>query len=294
MSVSHTWEYRFAFRVTEAKDVPIEFRDELERLSSLFGTRLVGYFIPTVNREGAPEWVVIPPRLIVLFDSNLLILSLEMESSHVASLVVERDELVGFGLASFLLDSWMTIYFGSDGLLSIQIRFPIQSCQESEEFALWLHRWGFTETEGESPVAMPSKLPLGTPHQFRHFLIGHPELGQPMMGFLQSCGFVKGQKWSDWPNRLFVKTASGLVVQCDQYMYHASRWGVDATYFGNRSLLSVEWIDGFGSSENVICVRLKVKSEVAALDWPVPAKYKTQAIRWTHEVNAALSTCRIE
>jgi hypothetical protein len=292
MTVSHTWEYRFAFRLAEAKDVPGEFLGALEELISLYGPRLVGFFTPTMSHAGETVWSVIPPQLVVLFESSLALLSLELESNRVSSLVVSRGDLFGYGLASFLLDSWMTIYFAGRGLSSAKIRFPTQSAQESKEFTSLFHGWGFIgPAEGaDLSTAGLSVLPPGSPPQFGRFLADHPEFGQLTTSFLQSSGSSARGKRGARPNRLFVKTTNGLLVLSDQYMQSASRWGLEATYLANRCLRRVDWIDGFGGSEGVICACIKGKSGLVEVEWPVHIKYKLRAIRWTREVNAAIAT----
>jgi hypothetical protein len=294
MSVSHTWEYRFAFRLAEAKDVPGEFLGALEELTLLYGPRLVGFFTPTMSHGGETAWSVIPPQVVVLFESSLALLSLKLESDRVSSLVVSREDLFGYGLASFLLDSWMTIYFAGRGLASAKIRFPTQSAQESKEFTSLFHRWGFIGPDEGADLSIPglSVLPAGSPPQFGHFLADHPEFGQHTTCFLQPSGSsVKGKRCAR-PNQLFVKTSNGLLVLSDQYMQSASRWGLEAAYLANRCLRRVDWIDGFGGSEGVICARIKGKSGVVEVEWPVHLKYKLRAIHWTREANAAIATDR--
>jgi hypothetical protein len=291
MSVSHTWEYRFAFRLAEAKDVPSEFLGALEELTLLYGPRLVGFFTPTVSHGGETAWSVVPPQVVVLFESSLALLSLELKSDRVSSLVVSREDICGYGLASFLLDSWMTIYFAGRGLASAKIRFPTQSAQESKEFTSLFHGWGFIGPDEGADLGIPglSALPAGSPPQFGHFLADHPEFGQHTTCFLQPSGSSAKGKRCARLNRLFVKTSNGLLVLSDQYMQSASRWGLEATYLAKLCLRRIDWIDGFGGSEGIIRARIKGKSGVVEMEWPVHIKYKLRAIRWTREVNAAIA-----
>lgn len=288
--MSNTWEYRFAFRINGAADVPPEFGLAYEQLEGSEGTPLFGLFTPAIEqpRRMTVHWL--PPKLILVFQDSLVVFSLENRSNQISTFKRKRENVLGCGLGSFLLNTWLVLCPGDPPTEKLQIQFPSQASKHYHDLLRFLLRWcdgapGFTlDRRLESYQPMP-----GLPPKFSAFLESYPELGGASEFFFQPATELHKDRNGGWANLLLAVNPQGIVSLSDQYHDHASEYGAEMTFFPLRAVKHADWIEPTAGSGARMGLNLQGASVSLRLSLPVFAGLKPYGLRWIQGVNSQLS-----
>ncbi len=284
--MGNTWDYKFAFYIESILDVPPEFHGAYERLVAAYGQPDFALFSPAVEeyRFLVSNWL--PPRLILLFPESLVLLSLETQSDQVRSLEWSHDELLGYGQADYLVNSWFTLYPGPSGDGGIKVRFPARASDEFTCLAHVIHQW--IDGDGDSFINLPQHPILipGLPSKFLSFLEAHSELGQPSEFFFQPAMEHRGKGYRRWSNLLLIAGANGIFVLADESRGRVIDHGLDLTYLPLHRVRAVDWVEHHQDHPASIRIYLKGGIGELALSWPVFSGLKAYAHRWSTVTNS--------
>ncbi len=292
--MSNTWEYRFAFRVEGGNDIPAEFRSTYERLGKANGRPVYSLFTPSVKEHAfiVSRWI--PPKLILVFQESIAVLSLDLHSSQVHAFEQSRSDFLGFGLAEFLLNCWFTLYPGDPAQGPIEVRFPSRAIQHYWELSGLLLKW-CNEEEGASGMGLQSLNRLeGLPAKFASFLHSHPELGTIFEFFFQPAMEGRAREGQSFANLLLLMTSKGIFALGDQHHHKRSEYGIEMTYLAARRLRTAGWIEPANSQSGVIEVSMHGATTSSRLSWPAYKGLQPYASRWIQAVNRSIKASEQE
>ncbi len=286
--MSNTWEYRFAFEASQAVDIPPEFREKFDQLVRSNGQPVFGLFTPAVEESGWIHSGWIPPRVIWLFRDSIVVVSLDTRSDQVSVNEWRREDLLGYGMAEFLLHGWFSLYPNDSPGEKFVIRFPPQAARHFDELGTVLTRWrleGETRTDisTHEPIALP-----GIPHKFSAFLHDHLERIAFQAFFFQPGMELRGKGEWRWGNLLFLANPESIVALSDRYRSEPSAYGVEMTVLPLRKLGSFclhEAPDGQAAS---IQLTLNGSHSRLVLSWQIFDGLKPYAFRFQEGVHTLL------
>jgi hypothetical protein len=286
--VSNTWEYKFAFHACGSEDIPPEFRNGYDRLVHSHGQTVFGLFTPAVEESGRILSRWLPPRVIWLFGDSLAVASLDARSDQVFTTEWRRADLLGYGLAEFLLHGWFSLYPNPTAEEKFVIRFPPQAARHFEELGTVLTGWcleGETRTDisTHQPIALP-----GIPNKFASFLQAHPRLALSQVFFFQPAMELRGRKERRWANLLLLANRESIIVLSDQYRRESSAFGVEMTFLPLNKVESARWCESPDGHAAVLQVTLGGSKCRLLLSWQVFGGLKPYAFRFLEAVDALL------
>ena len=286
--MSNTWEYRFAFRAEDLTDIPLEFRCVYERLKVDNGHPVHGLFTPSVKEHTLIASRRIPPKLILVFQESIAVLSLDLHSSQAHAFEQSRSDSLGFGLAEFLLNCWFTLYPGDPEQGTLEVRFPSRAIQHYWELSGLLLKW-CSEEEGAGGAGFQSLKPIeGLPPKFASFLHSHPELGTILEFFFQPAMEGRARHEQSFANLLLLMTSKGIFALADQHHHERSEYGIEMTYLPERRLRTAEWIESADSQSGVIEVSMHGATTRSRLSWPVYKGLQPYVRRWIQAINRSI------
>ena len=292
--MSNTWEYRFAFRAEDRTDVPPEFRSVYERLRAANAQPVYCLFTPAVKEHTyiVSRWI--PPKLILVFQESIAVLSLDLHSSQVHAFEQFRNDFLGFGLAEFLLNCWLTLYPGDPSQGPIEVRFPSRAIQHYWELSGLLLNW-CNEEEGSSGTGFQSLDSLeGLPAKFASFLHSHPELGTILEFFFQPAMEGRARQEQSFANLLLLTTSKGIFALADQHHHGRSEYGIEMTYLPACRLRTAGWIEPADGKSGVIEISMHGAATRSRLSWPVYKGLQPYVLRWIQAVNRSIKVSEQE
>jgi len=286
MGMSNTWDYRFAFRTERRDDVPIEFRGAYDRLLEAWGPPIFGLFSPAMEDPGfiVSRWH--PPKLILVFSESLTVLSLDRQSDQVVTYELNRQDSLGYGVADFLLNCWLTLYPGASPDSGMQIRFPSRASQHYVELARLLLNWLECRWEPGLNQDPPSCVITGLPPKFSSCLETHPEFGPAKEFFFQPAIELRKTRGEKWANLLLAITPKGIVALTDQYRRECSPYGIEITYLPLARVRSVDWCESSDGHRTAIEIHLEGVNTGLCQTWPIFPGLNPYALRWIEAVKS--------
>jgi hypothetical protein len=286
--VSNTWEYKFAFHACGREDIPTEFRNGYDQLVHLHGQPVFGLFTPAVEESGRILSRWLPPRVIWLFGDSLAVASLDVRSDQVFMTEWRRANLLGYGLAQFLLHGWFSLYPNDPPEEKFVIRFPPQAARHFDELGTVLTNWCL---EGERRTDISTRQPItlpGIPNKFASFLQGHPRLASSQVFFFQPAMELRGRGERRWANLLLLANLESIVVLSDQYRRESSPFGVELTFLPLKKVGSARWCESPDGHAAVLQVALQGSNCRLLLSWQIFGGLKPYALRFLEAVDALL------
>jgi hypothetical protein len=290
--MSHTWEYRFAFRVESTQDAPEEFRPSYEHLVRAHGEPRLCFFSPSVREEG---WFTSPrtaPRLWMLFQESLALLSLERRSNAISTYEIRRHDLLGFGQAEFLLNCWFSVYPGNPGESDgpLRVRFPSRASGKYETLVRTLLDWqeDFSMPEDHSGTPQEHVFRQGLPHKYTNYMEMHPEAGRIIEQFFQPRMIVGRARGESFPNLLLALTSRAIIALCDQSRHGWSEYGIEARFFPLDRVSLIEWTGRDDSECGAIRMSLQGMTRHTEVAWNVFDGLKPYALRWISALESTL------
>ena len=288
----NSWDCRSVFCAITRDEVPAEFRTVYDRLKRASGPPSFGLFIPMVPNRSFLNTHWAPPRLILLFPDSMALLSLDTRSDLVITYELSRDEFLGFGLAEFLLERWLTIYH-KDFPKGKKIHFPSTEKYYWEEMSRFLARW--SRREEQDLVHLPhAGLPIqGLPVKFTDWLASHSEFGVANEYFFQPAMQPQGLHHESFPNLLFFISPHGLVALQEHFPYNPRKLGIEMTFLPRARVKSADWIEPANSKHAVIEISVQGALARTRMPWSVFAGLRPYALRWLRVINQAASPVMI-
>jgi len=286
--VSNTWDYRFAFRVEDRNDISAEFRSAYERLGKAHGRPVYSLFTPSVKQHTSIVSRWIPPRLILVFQDKIAVLSLDSHSNQTHVFELCRNDFLGFGIGEFLLNCWFKICAGDETQRHIEIRFPSSAVHHYWDLTRLLLDWcsGDGEPNGNEVQSLsPIK---GLLAKFASFLDSHTELGAISEFFFQPAMESRTRRGQSFANLLLLLTSRGIFALVDQYRGARSEYGVEMTYLPSRRLRTVEWIECADGQGGAIEISMHGVTTTLRACWPVHSSLRPYACRWIRAVESAI------
>jgi hypothetical protein len=290
--MSNTWEYRYAFRIQESQDVPVEFLGVYGNLTEREGDPVLAFFSPALNEGHFVMSAWRPPRLWLVFHDSLALLSLDHKSDAVSVFALRRQEFLGFGHREFLLDCWFSVYPGSSEGEPIEVRFPSRAEEKYRDLARLLVGWSKEERPITAPpgCAETSALLAGLPPKFTHLVEQHPEFGEVGEIFFQPRMVFGRSPEGEWPNFSLLLTSQAIIVLTDQYHQRWSEYGVEYVYFPLARVKLAEWIELGHAGRSAIRIYLEGASRQTSLCWNVFGGLKPYALRWLRAVKSSVKS----
>jgi hypothetical protein len=285
MTATNTWYYRFAFRAEEQNDIPLEFRHLYQSLVASKGHPAFGLFTPAIEDHAFLFSERIPPRLILVFQDSLVVISLDYRSDQVHTFEFPREDFLGFGFGEFLLKCWLALYRGGSTLGSFQLRFPSRAGEHFAAVSRLLLGWCNTSTRSTPPVPQASCEIAGLPAKFSSFLRAHPELAPTSEFFFQPALEAAKKRRSSFANLLLMIASKGIVVLGDRYKNGTSEFGIETTYLPLTRVRSAEWVASTNGSASTLRISLQGKSSHLDMSWPVFYGMGPYGVRWVSAVN---------
>jgi len=288
MPVSNTWDYRFAFRVEDGNEIPAEFGSAYERLGRTNGRPVFALFTPSVKEYTfiVSRWV--PPRLILVFQDSIAVLSLDSHSNQTHTLEVCRNDFLGFGIAEFLLNCWFKLCPGDETHREIEIRFPSRAVHHYWELTHLLLDWCSGKEDARNTVRQPNPV-AGVPTKFASFMDLHTELGAISEFFYQPAMESRTKRGQSFANLLLLFTSRGIFALADQYRSGRSEYGIEMTYLPSSRLRTVEWIQPANVQSGAIEISILGATSRSRASWPVHSGLQPYALRWILAVNSAIT-----
>jgi hypothetical protein len=285
--VSNTWDYRFAFRVEDGDDLPTEFRSAYDRMEKVNGHAVYGLFTPSVKEHAfiVSRWI--PPRLILLFQGSIAVLSLDSHSNQAHIFEVCRNDFLGFGIAEFLLNCWFKLCPGDETQRHIKIRFPSRAVQHYWELTRLLLGWCSGKEEAGNAVQRPNPV-AGVPAKFASFLESHTELGAISEFFYQPAMESRTRRGQSFANLLLLLTSRGIFALADQYHSARSEYGIEMTYLPSSRLRTAEWIEPANGQSGAIQISMHGVTSRSRASWPVYLGLQSYALRWIRAVDSEI------
>lgn len=284
--MSNTWDYRFAFRIQGRNDVPSEFQRTYDRLLEAYGPPVFGLFTPAMEDREIILSRWLPPKVIVLFQESLAILSLETRSDHVITFELCRQDFLGFGLAEFLLNCWFNLYPGNPPDDKLLIRFPSPSANHFQQLAGFLQTWCVGVETIREGGARRSRWTLGLPTKFSNFIENHPELQQASELFFQPAMKLRQEREGDWSNLLLLVGPKHIVALSDQYRGKSSQYGIEMTCLPLQRVSCINCVGSGNDHQAAIQTYLKGMKVQSRISWPVFSGLEPYALRWVEAVNS--------
>jgi hypothetical protein len=287
MPVSNTWDYRFAFRVEDGKEIPAEFRSAYERLAKTHGRPVYGLFTPPIRELTfiVSRWI--PPRLILVFRESIAGLSLDSHSNQTHGFEVCRNDFLGFGIAEFLLNCWFKLRPGDETQKHIEIRFPSRVGRHYWELTRLLLDWCSGKEEAGNAVQRPNPV-AGVPAKFASFVDLHTELGAISEFFYQPAMESRTRRGQSFANLLLLLTSRGIFALADQYRGGRSEYGIEMTYLPSGRLRTVEWTEPANVQSGAIEISMHGVTSRSRASWPVHSGLQPYALRWIRAVDSAI------
>lgn len=289
--MSHTWDYRFAFRLSGLDDVPQEFRGAYDRLVCAKGLPVFSLFTPSIVEHAFVVSRRLPPRVILVFPRSFVLLSLDTNSNAVGTFDLNRADFLGYGLAEFMLNCWFTVYHGRSEDGKTMVRLPARAGEHFWELSRLLLAWcrdgDLFRNKSQNASAMP-----GLPAKFLSFLSGHPEYGKISEFFFQPALPPRGKRGTAFANLLLCMVPSGIQILSDQNHYRRSETGLEMTFLPLSRIQSAGWIEPSQDGSALLRIDLHGEETHSQVNWHVLAGLKPYALRWIQMVNNAANTKR--
>jgi hypothetical protein len=283
------WDCRSVFRAETQNEVPPEFRAVYDRLVGINGLPSFGLFTPIVRERARllSHWS--PPRLILVFRDSLALLSLDTRTDLVITYELSRDDFLGFGLAEFLLDAWLTFYH-REFPGGRKIHYPTAEKYYYSELARFLIVWSSREDPAAQDLFHTSIAIQGIPAKFSGWLESHPELGVVIEYFFQPAMAPHGPRQESFSNLLFVAASRGIVSLEEHFPGNPRKFGMEMTFLPHARVKSVDWIEPADNKHAVIEISIKGALARSRMHWPVFAGLRPYALRWIRTVNEGAET----
>ncbi|HUY13731.1 MAG TPA: hypothetical protein VMX16_08900 [Terriglobia bacterium] len=199
-----------------------------------------------------------------------------------------RANLLGYGLAEFLLHGWFSLYPNDPSEEKFVIRFPPQAARHFDDLAAVLTNWCLegemrTDISTHQPIALP-----GIPNKFASFLQAHPRLASSQGFFFQPAMKLQGSGERRWANLLLLVNLESIVVLSDQYQRESSAFGVEMTFLPLKGVRSARWHESPDGHAAVLQVLLGETNCRLLLSWQVFDGLKPYAFRFLDAVDALL------
>jgi len=290
--MSNVWEYRFAFPFRDPEDVPPEFRPDYERLVQALGPPALAFFSPTVEEPGLWLSRRTPVWAILVFSNSLAILGLERGKPGIRVFTLGREDLLGFGLAEFLLDCWLSLDPGPLPGAPLKVRFPSRAMENYSALLRHLADWSgprATLRPERQPTGAPNLL-QGLPTKFIRALEAQSHLFEGAWEyFYQPLLRPRRGATDGWANTLLLLTPRGVVALSDEHRGGSSEYGLDWRLFPLAHITHLEWVEGVGTSTAHLQLSLKGRTCGASVSWPVYRGLKPYACRLLDALEFSLS-----
>jgi hypothetical protein len=222
------------------------------------------------------------------------VIALPNESAGPETLEVPRSRLLGYGIADFVLDRWLTLYYGVEPSALSMIPFAAGSTDFYRALCRTLWNW-LAEINGHCfgqrevlSFFLPRRLPL----KFSLFLLGHPEIRLRSQSFFQTGLAISRRRRPFWPSLLLGLSDRNLVVISDQYDGYPSIGGLEATSFSLSAVKHIAWTDRSLLRDARIAIDVEHHGRSLQLSWPACPQLRSAALRWIERINSGLAKAR--
>lgn len=232
--------------------------------------------------------------MVAVFEDSIQILAQENPSTDFENTEISRSRLIGYGIAEFALDRWLTLYHGVERSALTIIPFPARATNFYR--AVTQHLWGWlaqrATTGSGGSEALSFLQPSRLPDKFLQFLRGHPEIRMRSQRFFQRGLAVSRAHRPFWPTLLIGCSDSTLVAISDEYDAYPSTGGLEATCLSLDSVAGILWTDRSLLRRARISIVVEQQGRSLQLSWPASPRLKYAALGWIEAIDRSLVQAR--
>ena len=288
--------YQYPFPVRHAEETPRLLRAEFARCCAEHGPPLIAFFSPAFCWPITRSAVHCPGKIVALFEDSVHVIMQRTHSKQLEDLEISRAHLLGYSIAEFVLDSWLTLYHGVEPSRLTIIPFSVRATEYYRSFTARLCGWlpqkevvRYTRRQ-----VLPFLPPAGLPLTFSDFLHGHPEIKLQSQPFFQRGLTISRWHRPFWPNLFLGLSDSNVIVISDQYYDYPSAEGLEATFFSFNAVARVTWTDRSLLRRARIAIEIEQGGRTLELSWPACPDLKYAAVDWIERANSRLGNARTD
>jgi len=278
------------------EDIPTVLQEEFARCCAEHGPPIMAFLSPAIGWPMTRSAVDCPEKIIALFEDSVHVIMQRTHSKQLEDLEISRAHLLGYSIAEFVLDSWLTLYHGVEPSRLTIIPFSVRATEYYRSFTARLCGWlpqkevvRYTRRQ-----VLPFLPPAGLPLTFSDFLHGHPEIKLQSQPFFQRGLTISRWHRPFWPNLFLGLSDSNVIVISDQYYDYPSAEGLEATFFSFNAVARVTWTDRSLLRRARIAIEIEQGGRTLELSWPACPDLKYAAVDWIERANSRLGNARTD